>query len=74
MSILQEYEKHKRIIGLKELKAIPDYIIHMSAEGTKLYYSDIVYKKDEWEKFINWYKKVYNNRHGKSTKRNKILQ
>ncbi len=68
MSILQEYESHKRLISKKELNAIPDYIIHMNTKGYKLYYSDIVYKKDEWEKLENWYKKGYNNRHGKSPK------
>ena len=37
-------------------------------KGINILYSDIIYKKEEWQKFTNWRKKVYNRKHGKSSK------
>lgn len=70
MSILQEYEKHSKYIGKNKLDAIERYISYVNKTKTNnTYYSDIVYKKVEWEKFEKWYKKVYNIKYGESRKR-----
>ena len=70
MSILQEYEKHSGYIGRRKLSAIDEYIKQTQKTGRDIYYSDIIYKKVEWDKFEKWYKEAYNNKYGKSSKRN----
>lgn len=70
MSILQEYEEHYKYIGRDKINAIDDYILYMEKKGTELFYSDIVYKRAEWDKFEKWYNKKY----GKSARRNKTVQ
>ena len=68
MSILQEYENHCKYISKDKMKAIQVYIDNLKEVNANIYYSDIVYKKTEWKKFEDWYKKVYNIKHGKSAK------
>ena len=70
MSILQDYEEINRLIGKKKVEAISVYI---EEQNNSLLFSDVVYKKKEWEKFEKWYKEVYNNRHGKGARRNKAF-
>lgn len=60
MSILQEYNKHEEYIGKKKIRAIDEYLNN----NKKLSYEAIVYHKDKWEKFEEW----YNSKYGKSTK------
>ena len=64
MSILQEYEKHTKYLDQETINAISDYIYYLETKGIKKYYSDVVYKKQEWQKFVSWHKKVYNIKHG----------
>lgn len=66
MSILQDYEKHNKLLGEKKEKAIQKYLQSHQA----LLYSDVIYKKTEWAKFENWYKKSYNKKHEGDTKNN----
>ena len=66
MSILQEYEKHNKYINFAKMNAMEEYISILKKNGIVLYYSDIIYKKAEWEKFEKW----YNNKYGKSTEGN----
>lgn len=66
MSILQEYEKHNKYINFTKMNAMQEYISILKKNGIVLYYSDIVYKKAEWEKFEKW----YNNKYGKNTEGN----
>ncbi len=70
MSILQDYEKHRKLIGQKLIDAISVYIDHLGKMGISILYSDIIYKKTEWQKFEKWYKRVYNTKHGRCSKRN----
>ena len=51
MSILQDYEKHKKILGEKIILAIDDYIDEMHRTGYKTNYSHIIYNQKEFEKF-----------------------
>ncbi|MBQ9484883.1 hypothetical protein IJU85_02150 [Candidatus Saccharibacteria bacterium] len=69
MSILQEYEGHNKIINQSRIGAISDYISYMSKSGVELLYSDVVYKRAEWEKFERW----YNDRYGKSSEGDKKI-
>lgn len=69
MSILQEYEEHTKFLGQETIDAISEYISSLETKGINILYSDVVYKKQEWQKFVNWRKKVYNRGHGKSSKR-----
>ena len=69
MSILHEYEEHNKIIDQSRIGAIGDYILYMSKSGVELLYSDVVYKRAEWEKFERW----YNDRYGKSSKGDKKI-
>ena len=68
MSILQEYEEHTKYLGQETIDAISEYISFLEAKGTTILYSDVIYKKREWQKFENWQKRVYNRKHGKSSK------
>ena len=68
MSILQEYEEHSKFLDQETIDTISEYISFLKAKGTNILYSDIIYKKEEWQKFANWRKKVYNRKHGKSSK------
>ena len=68
MSILQEYEEHSKYLGQETIDAISEYISFLETKGIIILYSDIIYKKEEWQKFANWRKKVYNRKHGKSSK------
>lgn len=70
MSLLQEYEWHNKIIDQSRIGAIGDYILYMHKREAELFYSDIVYKRVEWERFERWYNKKY----GKSSERNKTVQ
>ena len=69
MSILQEYEEQSKYLGQETIDTISEYISFLKAKGINILYSDIIYKKEEWQKFANWRKKVYNRKHGKSSKR-----
>ena len=69
MSILQEYQKHVELIGEKKYKALFEYI-----KEHELSYSELVYKKENWDAFDKWYSEVYNNRYGKSAGRNQKIQ
>lgn len=69
MSILQEYKEHSKYLGQETVDAISEYISLQETRGTKILYSDVVYKKEEWQKFANWRKKVYNRKYGKNSKR-----
>ena len=62
MSILQEYNKHEEYIGKKKVRAIDEYI----KNNKHLSYEAIVYHKDEWERFEEW----YNSKYGKGAKSN----
>ena len=68
MSILQEYEEHSKYLGQETIDAISEYVSFLETRGIRILYSDVIYKKEEWQKFANWRKKVYNRRHGKSSK------
>lgn len=68
MSILQEYEEHSKYLGQETIDAISEYISFLEAKGINILYSDVVYKKQEWQKFVNWRKKVYNKKHGKGSR------
>lgn len=68
MSILQEYEDHSKYLGQETIDAISEYISFLETKGIIILYSDIIYKKEEWQKFANWRKKVYNIKHGKGSK------
>jgi hypothetical protein len=68
MSILQEYEEQSKCLGQGTVDTTSEYISFLKAEGINILYSDIIYKKEEWQKFANWRKKVYNRKHGKSSK------
>lgn len=68
MSILQEYEEHSKWVGKETVDAISKYIQYLNGKGIDISYSDIIYKKTEWQKFEIWHKRVYNISHGKSSK------
>ena len=73
MSILQEYENHRNYLGKEVTNAISEYICYLEKRGIDILYSDVIYKKEEWQKFENWYKKVYNIKYGKSSKGNRKI-
>lgn len=56
MSILQEYEENEKIIGKGKVRAINDYIDFCAKINRSILYSDIVYKREEYNKFENWFK------------------
>ena len=68
MSILQEYEEHSKYFGQETIDIISEYISFLETKGIRILYSDVIYKKEEWQKFANWRKKVYNRKYGKSSK------
>ena len=51
MSILQNYEKHKKLLGEKLIIAIDDYVKEMCNAGYKISYSHVIYNQKEFEKF-----------------------
>ncbi len=51
MSILQEYERHKKILGEDKIVAIDEYLAELKEKNINKHYSDIIYKKEEFEKF-----------------------
>lgn len=51
MSILQNYEKHKKLLGEKIIIAIDDYVREMCDVGYKTSYSRVIYSQKEFEKF-----------------------
>lgn len=56
MSILQEYEENRKILGNGRINAIEDYIEYYKDKNNKeILYSDIVYKKQEYELFDKWF-------------------
>ena len=55
MSILQEYAQIKRTIGEEKYARIMKYL----DEYPDILYSDVLYKKSEWNKFVAWEKKNY---------------
>ena len=70
MSILQDYEEQTNFLGQETIDAISKYLDYLKQNGKIILYSDIIYKKDEWQKFVNWRKTVYNRKHGRNPKRN----
>ena len=71
MSILQDYEDQSNFLDQKTMDAISGYLHFLESKGTTIFYSDIIYKKQEWQKFENWRKTVYNTKHGRGSKRNR---
>lgn len=67
MSILQDYEKQANYLGQETIEAISAYIDFIGKNGKNLLYSDVIYEKKEWEKFVNWHKTVYNKKHEESS-------
>lgn len=67
MSILQDYENQSNFLGQETVDAISRYLRFLENQGMAILYSDIIYKKEEWQKFENWRKTVYNKNHGKSS-------
>jgi hypothetical protein len=51
MSILKDYEKHKKLLGEKIILAIDDYIDEMRNAGYETSYSRIIYNQKEFEEF-----------------------
>lgn len=56
MSILQEYQEHEKILGRETIAKICEYIEECNKAGKELFYSDVVYKRTEYEKFEKWLK------------------
>lgn len=57
MSILQNYEKHKKLLGDKVISAIDDYIEEMRDAGYNTSYSHVIYNQKEFKKFKKWLSK-----------------
>jgi hypothetical protein len=56
MSILQEYERQRDLLGQKTIGAISAYLDYLDKKGTTLFYSDIIYKKEiKFHEKINCY-------------------
>lgn len=51
MSILQNYENHRKLLGTRKVETIDDYIRELKKKDIEICYSDIIYKKEEFEKF-----------------------
>jgi hypothetical protein len=62
MSILQEYDLHRKIIGRRKLLALDFYLKNVCPY---LNYEKIIYNKSNYEEFEKWYK-CYNHNIGKS--------
>lgn len=73
MSILQEYEQHRKILGDEKIDAIPLYIVELKKLNIHLSYPDIIYNRKEWQKFEDWFENVYNIKYGKGAEGNKAL-
>lgn len=71
MSILQEYEDHYRYMGRKRLHAIQLYLRVQEKIGRNISYTDVVYGKNEWRKFDEWFRLQYNQSNGRSVKSDK---
>jgi len=56
MSILQEYEEIKKSMGSRKYNAIEQYL----EDNPNLLLSDVLYKRQEYEKFDEWYKQHIN--------------
>lgn len=54
MSILQNYEKHRKWLGDEVIEAIDCYIQEMSTKNREITYSKIIYNQKEFEKFKKW--------------------
>ena len=54
MSILQNYEKHKKLLGEKLIIAIDDYVKEMCNVGYETSYSHVIYNQKEFKKFKKW--------------------
>ena len=65
MGILQEYESHRNYLPEERMEALMRYL-----EAANKLYSDVIYKKQEWEEFEKWYNKEY----GRGTKRDSKVQ
>ena len=55
MSVLQEYENIHRTMGEEKYARIMKYL----DEHPSILYSDVLYKKSAWNKFVAWEKKNY---------------
>lgn len=56
MSILQEYEENRKILGNGRINAIEDYIqFYKEKHNQDILYSDIIYKQKEYELFDKWF-------------------
>ena len=73
MSILQNYERHINLLGCETIEAIFDYCHFLEKDGSTIFYSDIIYKKEEWQKFENWRKTIYNKNYGRGSKRDRDI-
>ena len=51
MSILEDYQKHIRQLGLTIIRAIDVYVEEMSKAGYETSYSHVIYNQKEFEKF-----------------------
>lgn len=56
MSILQSYEQHRKMLGDRKVDAIQKYLDFLRQQGIDMEYSDIIYRKRNFEKFKKWYK------------------
>ena len=50
MSILQDFEEARKIIGEEKWNAIPTYL-----EVSNLFLDDVVYNQENWAKFEEWF-------------------
>ena len=50
MSILQDFEEAKKLIGEEKWNALPQYL-----EVSNLFLDDVIYNQEEWAKFEKWY-------------------
>ena len=56
MSLFQEYEEARKFIGAKKYDAIETYLDQNDSKGEKrIFLDDVLYKRDEWDKFEKWY-------------------
>lgn len=54
MSILQDYEKHRKWLGDKVIEAIDLYIQEMPMKNRGITYSKIIYNEKEFKEFKKW--------------------
>jgi len=52
MSLFQDFEYHERLLGTRKLRAMDCYLKDVRKD---ISYSDVIYKKKEYEKFERWY-------------------